>query len=111
MIPASRNSPSGLVIESFSVPVCVLISLRLASVIAALEESCTTPATVAALNCASERRPIQNASGNKDFELTMRQKRIMGLRFTGFEQRSVGFSPTGLIWLQRPQHPQLAREE
>jgi hypothetical protein len=68
MIPASRNPPSGLVIESFYVPVCVLMSLRLASVTAAFEESCTTPATVAALNWAKARKPIQSKSGNKDLD-------------------------------------------
>ena len=97
MIPASRNPPSGLVIESFSVPVCVLMSLTLASVIAAFEESCTTPATFAALNWAKARRPIQNKNGNKDLIGEMRQKRIMSLQFTGFAPKSAGFVPNGSI--------------
>jgi len=84
MIPGNRNPPSAFVAESFSAPVSVLISLSLASVIAALDESCTRPVTLAALNCANARTPIQKQSRSKHFNLVKREKTIITLGFIGF---------------------------
>ena len=49
--PASRKLPSPLVVESFSDPVWTLISFSLASGMLDLDESCTTPRTVAVVIC------------------------------------------------------------
>jgi hypothetical protein len=46
---------------------------------AAFEESCTTPATVAALNCAKARKPIQNKSRRRNLTPEMRGEGTIAL--------------------------------
>src|SRR5277367_471877 len=103
MTPGRTKPPSWLVVASFSAPVWVLMSLTLAPGMLALDESCTTPATVAVLTWAETRIPEQEARKKTRVRMNLnlsitRETRFIAIRQGSFAHphRLLGVWPSAL---------------